>query len=990
MLLTLALFAVRKIAARETMTAWLRAQGVASTIDVQDFDFGRIVGRVRAGRAKAPDFSAGEATVTYGFRGLNFEVRSVTLRRPVLHARLHNGNVSLGALDPLLDNLRKRPPQPGTPQPSIEVQGGVLVLATDYGPIRLTFDGLLKQGRLVRLSAHSEPTKLNGPAGAAELAAGSIAVRATGNRLDLMVDAPFARIETTDLTASRGNLNLRGDAPYPDLKRKRLDGPAALHVALTAAEVHHLASTLDEVRVATDFQGHAAGWIDNLVVSGTVEADLGSAAGAVAASTIGPTAAKVSVADLRWTHSAGDTLTATPRITFSVHDGASGGLRLSELLGAADGAMAFGAAGLQATLTASAEGRGSWTGFGPLTATDAPELASLKRAARSFQITSRRLALGFKTGNLRLTLPEPVQIRAPGGALLTLAGRASSPLLDRDGGAFRLTLRGGSLPKLDLDIRRLQRRAGTLTALGEAKASGGFGPIEGGSVDAFGTLRIADGGASFTAGRCVDLAADRIVFGANDVDRAKVSLCPWGEPMFRFSNGTSHLHAKAMALKADAPFLQARIADGAGSVSADQSAGQLSVRTVLSQAQVVDEASQTRFRALQIGGAANFADARWTARFKLSTPAAQPVAEVALLHDVRDGRGGLTVDTGELIFAAKSLQPDELSPLAVAVRSPVEGRTRFAGRIDWTPAGVTSGGTLSVSSLDFRSPVGRVSGLNGTLAFRSLEPLIAEPGQTFSADSIIAFVPVTAIRAGVGLDTKALTLTGAKAEVGGGRVRIESLSVPIVADTAMAGVLSIDGVQLHDLVEATPFGDRVDLDAKVSGRVPFSSQAGKIRVAGAELHAVQPGRVSINRQALTGVAATGSITAPTGAAAVPANNTFTDFAYQAMENLAFDKLDAAIDSRADGRLAILAHIVGRFDPPTHQEINLSFFDLIGRKFMTKPLPLPSDTGVDLTLDTSLNLDDLLKDYSDYQQLRSSPPVQPTTHTTETKTLETPR
>jgi hypothetical protein len=31
--------------------------------------------------------------------------------------------------------------------------------------------------------------------------------------------------------------------------------------------------------------------------------------------------------------------------------------------------------------------------------------------------------------------------------------------------------------------------------------------------------------------------------------------------------------------------------------------------------------------------------------------------------------------------------------------------------------------------------------------------------------------------------------------------------------------------------------------------------------------------------------------------------------------------------------------------------------------------------VDLTLDTTLNLDDLLADYADYQRLRSSAPVQ---------------
>jgi hypothetical protein len=117
---------------------------------------------------------------------------------------------------------------------------------------------------------------------------------------------------------------------------------------------------------------------------------------------------------------------------------------------------------------------------------------------------------------------------------------------------------------------------------------------------------------------------------------------------------------------------------------------------------------------------------------------------------------------------------------------------------------------------------------------------------------------------------------------------------------------------------------------------------------------------------------------PTVAAAAgpgPGTDTFTDFAYQAMENLAFTRFDAQVDSRPDGRLGVLFHIVGRHDPPQHQEITLSWMDLIRRRFMDKKLPLPSGTEVNLTLDTSLDLDDLLQDYADYQQLRSSPPVQ---------------
>ncbi|MDB5447920.1 MAG: hypothetical protein JWQ97_3237, partial [Phenylobacterium sp.] len=130
---------------------------------------------------------------------------------------------------------------------------------------------------------------------------------------------------------------------------------------------------------------------------------------------------------------------------------------------------------------------------------------------------------------------------------------------------------------------------------------------------------------------------------------------------------------------------------------------------------------------------------------------------------------------------------------------------------------------------------------------------------------------------------------------------------------------------------------------------------------------------------LTAVAASGAVAAPGAPAVAPpaaTTDTITDFAYQAMENLAFSRLEAGVDSRSDGRLGVLFHIVGKHDPPQHQEIRLSLGDLIGRKFLGKPLPLPSGTGVDLTLDTTLNLDDLLGDYAEFQRLHGSAQVQP--------------
>ena len=80
-----------------------------------------------------------------------------------------------------------------------------------------------------------------------------------------------------------------------------------------------------------------------------------------------------------------------------------------------------------------------------------------------------------------------------------------------------------------------------------------------------------------------------------------------------------------------------------------------------------------------------------------------------------------------------------------------------------------------------------------------------------------------------------------------------------------------------------------------------------------------------------------------------------------MQNLAFDTLSAEVNSLPEGRIGVLFHIKGRHDPPQHQELRLSLSELISREFLKRPLPLPSDTGIDLTLETTLNLNQLVSD-----------------------------
>src|SRR3546814_18162983 len=51
---------------------------------------------------------------------------------------LRDGKLSLGVLDPLIEELRKRPPRPDAAKPRIVIDDRTLLLTTDYGATRLT------------------------------------------------------------------------------------------------------------------------------------------------------------------------------------------------------------------------------------------------------------------------------------------------------------------------------------------------------------------------------------------------------------------------------------------------------------------------------------------------------------------------------------------------------------------------------------------------------------------------------------------------------------------------------------------------------------------------------------------------------------------------------------------------------------------------------------------------------------------------------------
>lgn len=962
--------AARKPAARYLLVGWLERQGVAADARVTGLSLSRFQGALAAGPAGRRDVEAPVIDVRYGFTGpwagqpFGVSVIGVTAERPVVRAALRNGQLSLGTLDPLIQSFMRRPPQPNAAQPRIDIRQATLILATDYGPVTLVADGRLEDGKLIALKATNAPARLAGPAFSATLGAGVLTLRTAGGRSHAELALPVTAARAKAASFEAGVVTLALDGPYPDLVKKRGDGRVTASLKGKAGRITLGGQALTEAAFDAGFNGQASGWITDLAVRGAGAANL-TARDLAGPARVSALALAATGEDLSWTRAGGDAVAGRLRLVGRADRLAMGDLVLTAASATAKGPVAAGPSGTRATLDGGLVARGAYRGLGPVGEDDMAALAALKRAAADFTLAAPAVRVSVNDRGPRLDLPQPIRVRSASGGAASLSAM---------GRGYRLAVAGGGLPRLEARANTVRFVGGGARVAGALDAAGDFGFVDGGRLRTTGELSLGEGGVRYVTTACADVAAERLEFGENSVAAVKGQFCPAGGPLFVMDGAGWRLAGRAKGVAGQVPSFQVAGQDAAANLVVRGRGATMSAEVAAISGRLVDRAPQTRFHPVQVEGAAALTSGVLTSALA-GRIAGHAVGRADVRHDLAAGRGGMDVDTGELVFAEGGLQPAQLSPMAGAIGSPATGRARFVGRIDWRPGEASSRGELTTPGLDFVSPAGPAKGLSGTIAFTSLAPLATAPGQTVRIASVGGIAPLSDVEARFVIADETIRLGELHAGVGGGQVKLEEVEIPLAPDAQIRGTVELVGVQVHDMVEASPFGDKVELSARVSGRVPFELLNGRVRVREGAVRAIEPGRLSINRSALTGVSAEGAqALAQAGSPGLSAP--VTDFAYQAMENLAFDQMDATLNSLPEGRLGILFHLRGRHDPPQKQSIRLSLADIIARRFMNKPLPLPSGTEVNLTLDTTVNLDDLLRDFGEYQKLRHSGDVQP--------------
>jgi hypothetical protein len=1018
LVLTALLYLNRRAAARQILVGWLAQQGIVADTRIERVEIDGLVASIRIGDPASPDVVVDRVEVDYAIAapwskaGLGLTPSRIRLLRPVVRARFQNGQLSFGSLDPLIERFTGRPPGPDSRGPFVLVEKARVRIETDFGPATILGDARVDDSRLLRLTARMPATAFRRGETRAEAVQAAIDLTTAGDRVAIRLDAAAGRARQPGFDGEGARLSLTADLPYPDFKVRRVDGEARIDLHLVADRLAAADAMARQADLRLTFDGRAQGWLDSFDLDGAGTADVRAAriegAGASAATSrlqMGETriVATRTPESLAWRLDGAATMTAA-RASGAGLDGAGLTVTARRLAVGGRGAAveAEGTIGLAAHRLAwsdlvlggvrgetaidlvsdagvrlNARGavraaRGAWPLFGPPSGDDVPELAEMKRALSAFALDAPGFELASGDSGARLTLTRPATVRPANGGVLTLAPVAtpvfSAPRGQAGGGALSLTAtRGRGLPDAAFNIPAWRLTPSGFTATLDGRAALDFGLARGIDLQTRGALTSSNGRLTYVAVGCIPLTVDRLDLDENDVVDISGDLCPVAAPLVSVADGRWRAEGALRGLDASAPFLALQVRDADGRFTATGGPAGLGLEADIARATVEDATTPLRFNPLTASGTARLRDETWTGAFDLARDGTT-LGQMSLAHDGVAGAGGLTISAPSIVFAEGGLQPSDLSPLAEVIGSPATGSVAFEGRIDWrADAEGTSAGRLTIPGLDFTSPAGPVKGLRGTVDFISLAPLTAAPGQRLTADLLESVAPLTDIEVTFGLDEAAVTVEGGDLAVAGGHIRVEPFAVSLEPDQPISGVIVLENVQLGQVIAGAGFGDKVNLDAVVSGRLPFTfDRVNGVRVTGGTLAAVQPGRLSIAREALSGLEAGG------GGEAVPPN-TVQDLAYQAMENLSFDILSAEVNSLDEGRIGVLFHIRGRHDPPQRQELRIPLAEFISREFLNRPLDLPSGTGIDLTLDTTLNLNQLVSDLLELNRARGGQP-----------------
>lgn len=594
----------------------------------------------------------------------------------------------------------------------------------------------------------------------------------------------------------------------------------------------------------------------------------------------------------------------------------------------------------------------------PVLGSDPAQREALVAALRNLSLRVNGFRILRSAGQTYVALAEPAEISGD-GAMFTLSayrGSLAHAVAGVVRGAGQLDFRGTHLPRIALTIpsyiwQDTASGKNEFEALAELRAQFDLKTVRGASIADAGTVRWRNGNFTFVPTRCADFRAAALLQKARRIAKdATAQLCgrPGGD-FLTVQPGGWAVNAAWQSLSVHLSSANAKLTSAGGAIALTQRDGRLDGTIGIAQARLSDLARARRFAPVTASGKAVLADDTLRGRLTLSGAKQKRLASIGLVHALNTGRGHADIRADAAFSAPDGAQPGDLSPM-LATLAQATGETGFTGHIQWTPRETASGGDLTIRNLDFVSPLGKVHGASGHVHFTSLVPLQTAPKQEIAVAKVDWATPLTDLSASFQATPANLQIHSAGGDLAEGQVHLGPVSLSLSPGATTAGEITLNNVDAGALIGASNLADKIKLSARVSGTVPFRYGPEGLRFADGHIATVGPGKLAIARSLWSNA----DIDAGNGA--------IRDFAYQALEQLAIDRMDGTVNSLPGGRLGIVFHIKGRNEPKVPKPAEIGIFPLIRGRALDKPIPLPKGTEVNLTLDTSLNFDELLAAY----------------------------
>lgn len=291
------------------------------------------------------------------------------------------------------------------------------------------------------------------------------------------------------------------------------------------------------------------------------------------------------------------------------------------------------------------------------------------------------------------------------------------------------------------------------------------------------------------------------------------------------------------------------------------------------------------------------------------------VATVTIVHDLSSGVGRADLVVNGLRFGG-SLQPDDLTPLALGVVANVDGVVDGRGQIRWTGSTVSSDGNFSTQGMSFAAAFGPVSGFGTTIRFVDLLGLRTAPGQVMTLQSVNPGIDVRdgVIRYALRSNEQAV-IEGGQWPFSGGTLELLPATLDLDARKPRHLTFRVVGLDAGSFINTLEL-DNISATGTFDGLLPMIFDEHGGRIEGGILVARQQGAEPLILSSAKGftpscdpVRQSGNL-AYVGEVSNAQLGAFGKLAFDALKNLRYRCLTILLDGALDGEFVTQVRVNG--------------------------------------------------------------------------------